>query len=500
MQNFLALLVCLIGITTRASAGGGDTVVNIKEDFGAQGNGLSDDHQAFQEASSFLNSRRGNATLIIPAGTYIVGRQLDYGVLLPMTYRALADGTLTNPYFKLGAPALFISGCEGVTIRGEKGSVIKFRDDMLLGGFEYDGKAIPRKDKQGKTVVPEQNRLAFTGDGICIENSKGVTISGLELDGNLEHLKIGGNISADGLQAGHTGISITESRSVSLEDLTVHHFAVDGLQIRNSTGREPDVAESQELLLSNCSFIYNGRQGFSWTGGAGLTATNCNFSHTGRGYNKSLKAALSTAPGAGVDIESESDPHMNTYRLVKNGRFINCRFENNTGAGMVADLYDPEHFRIAQGMSFESCTFWGTSFWSIWVSHPGFSFTGCHIYGSAVHSFNGTKPGMETKFRDCFFEDKQYIDEKGRRVVSYGSYLVEIADGIGTSFDKCTFTSHGKYYYYLVCSRPDDNKSKFVVNSCRFLNASGSNRPHDSIAEGVLFTGKNEYRDLPASE
>ncbi len=473
---------------------------NIQTDFGAAGDGSRNDFEAFKEAVAFFNERHGQGTLIIPPGTYIVGKQLDYGVLLPIAYRALADGELLNPYYKLGLPVLHISGCKNFTIKGE-GAVLKFQNDMLLGGFYADGKPIPLKDKQGKTLVPAANSITTIGDGIYIENSDGIAISGLEIDGNSPNQNMGGNISSDGWQWGQSGIVMVEVRNCKLENLNVHHFVVDGLQIRNTTSANLDRIEAQNITLNKCAFDYNGRQGFSWTGGAGLKATSCTFSHTGMAFNRSIKRQLSTSPGAGVDIEPESDPHVGDFRLIKGATFKSCTFENNKGAGMVADLYNEEEYRVAEDVTFDDCTFWGVQAWSVWVSHPGFTFNNCRIYGSAVHSYAGDKPGKETKFIGCFFEDKpySYTSDPGKRVSPYGSYLVEIADGIRTTFSDCTFTSHGKYYHYLVSSKPNDDKSKFIVHNCRFLNVSGTEKPKNSISEGVRFTGNNKYVDAPSS-
>jgi hypothetical protein len=494
------LFISILFLSFYCNAADTDTAVDIKLDFAAYGDGIHNDHEAFVAASRLINERKGNVTLTIPSGVYLAGRQLDHGVLVPIAYRQFCDGTLTNPYLKMGIPVLFISGCKNVTIKGDAGAVIKFSDDMPFGSFDVEDNPVPLKDRQGNTIVPKQNSIALVGDGIYIENSEGITISNIELDGNSAKLRVGGNITADGWQAGQTGIALVEVSKCKLNGVNVHHFAVDGLQIRNTTPSKMEIVVSQSIELNNSSFNYNGRQGFSWTGGAGLAATSCSFSHTGRVYNHSLKATLSTSPGAGMDIEPEPDPHIGVFRLVKDAVFRKCNFENNSGVGAIADLYGEEGFRVAQDIAFEDCTFWGSTAWSVWVSHPGFTFTNCRIYGSAVHSFTGDKPGMETKFVNCFFEDKPYVNEKGKRIGPYGNYLVEIADGIRTSFDNCIFTAHNKPFYYLVCSRPNDEKAKFRIRNCKFLNASGSSKVKNTIAEGVIFSGKNDHIDIPPAK
>lgn len=473
-------------------------IKNIRTDFGALGDGVHNDHEAFKEASKFFNERGGNGTLIIPAGTYLVGRQLEYGALVPIIYQPFAEGQATNPFYKLGVPVMVISGCKYFTIEGQGSPVIRFADDMVFGGFYADGKPMPLKDKQGNAVVPAQNSIAFVGDGIYIENSKNIIIKGIELDGNSPGHIVGGNISADGWQWGQSGIILEQVKKITIDNIKVHHFAVDGLQLRNSTSPDMDSIRSHNIMLRHSSFDYNGRQGFSWTGGAGVTAINCSFSNTGMAYNGSLKARLSTSPGAGMDIEPESDPHIGIYRLVKEGAFTQCKFENNTGVSMVADIYDEQAGRVAQDIVFNDCTFWAGDSWSVWVSHPGFTFSDCKIYGSVVHSYSGKKLGKETRFISSHFEDKAYPGRTGKTHTLMGNYLVEIADGIGTTFEQCTFTAHKKRFYYLTSSEPNNEAGKFVVRDCKFINASGTAAPKNVMAEGVLFKGRNEHIDLPA--
>ena len=46
--------------------------------FGAKGDGKTNDHDAFVKAANYFNNRGGNGKLIIPKGTYIVGKQEYY--------------------------------------------------------------------------------------------------------------------------------------------------------------------------------------------------------------------------------------------------------------------------------------------------------------------------------------------------------------------------------------------------------------------------------------
>ncbi len=52
-------------------------IKDLKDDFGAKGDGVSNDVKAFQAAANFFNSKKGNGKLLIPYGTYLVNNQKD---------------------------------------------------------------------------------------------------------------------------------------------------------------------------------------------------------------------------------------------------------------------------------------------------------------------------------------------------------------------------------------------------------------------------------------
>ncbi len=89
--------------------------------------------------------------------------------------------------------------------------------------------------------------------------------------------------------------------------------------------------------------------------------------------------------------------------------------------------------------TFNNCTFWGTTNWSIWVRKPNFTFNGCNIYGSVVHGYNSPDKKNATKFWNCHFEDKPYNGNP-----PYGRYLVETNTAKYMSFDSCTFVTNTK--------------------------------------------------------
>lgn len=163
---------------------------------------------------------------------------------------------------------------------------------------------------------------------------------------------------------------------------------------------------------------YNGRQGLSLTAGRGYDFTDCEFSHTGR-------AGLSSAPGAGVDIEAETKP-------IRDVSFTRCKFVDNSGCGLVADSGDSE------GARFADCLFVGTTTWSAWPYKPHFSFANCTFVGSVVHAFPDSDPSRAARFTRCRFTDDPKLSPTGK-VFTGGGPIVNLATSDNVLFDHCTF-------------------------------------------------------------
>jgi hypothetical protein len=219
-------------------------------------------------------------------------------------------------------------------------------------------------------------------------------------------------------------------------DVYTHHNGLDGITIGN--GSTPPAAPMPHTLVRVRS-EYNGRQGISW-GGWGLTAIDCQFDHTGRVVNHGGGVddglPLRSAPSAGLDIE----PNQGSF--ARDGHFIRCEFVDNAGSGLTADK------GVHYGSTFEDCTFWGTTNYSIWANRPGLRFVNSRIYGTAVNLHDGhtddapTVPiaAMATYFEGCTFEDRPWTDGTVRRAGA----LVNVgpSEGEGVTFRDCTFHNH----------------------------------------------------------
>jgi hypothetical protein len=197
-----------------------------------------------------------------------------------------------------------------------------------------------------------------------------------------------------------------------VKDIHSHHHGQDGVYI---DGPEQRTAST---TLQNIVSEYNGRQGCSIVGGCNYSFEDSHFNHTGRG-------GLSSAPGAGVDIEAEN-------RTIRNLSFAGCEFSNNSGAGMTADSGD------SAGASFSNCTFIGTTTWSAWPAKPQFTFSNCQFVGSICHAFSDPDPTLATQFTSCSFVDDPTLSPTGQ---VFGSAIADLGAGdTNVLFDSCQFT------------------------------------------------------------
>lgn len=391
--------------------------VSIKQ-FGAKGDGKTNDQEAFEKASDYINMQKQNVTLIIPYGLYIIGKQ-----------------THSGEWLLSGSNGLNIEKCKNITVKGEikngKYPKIKYMNGLYFGSFVREGNNKYKPNKTNTRDYYDKSASAFIGTCVNITQSENVQISNLEIDGNQAGMIIGGMFGDVGHQLSHRGIYLVSSKNTKINDVYVHHLALDGISILGATN----------TTIINLESTYNGRQGLSWVDGNVLTAKNCKFSHTGF-------SRISSSPCSGVDIESEEGHE------IRSGLFENCEFINNKGYGMIADSGP------SSDMTFSKCTFWGVSNWSAWVRKPNYTFNNCNFYGSFVHGYVTTSQEEATKFYNCNFEDKAYEGKK-----PFGAYLVECDGKKMMVFDNCTFTAHDKKVIWFNGAAATDGQ-KAIFKNC----------------------------------
>jgi hypothetical protein len=461
--QFVVLLLILIGPRTHAQS---TLHKDLKKDFGAVGDGRTNDQPAFQKAADFFNQRAktpagsSRAVLHLPAGTYLVGQ----------------PGPATVP------DVLALRNCRNLSIVGADSATteIRYADGLYYGTFDP------------ATHLPYEGPTAFfTADGyalhggttINLHDCDNVEIANLRLNGNSPHLVVGGHWGDTGIQLPFDGIFVDNSRRIRLRRLAVHHYGRDGVQVLNRLAKSVNDPAQEGIVLENSRFDYNGRQGLSITGVNGLRATNCSFSHTGRVVIPALNKPLYSNPGAGIDIEPEGG-------YVANVRLERCRLVDNAGQALVSDRYGSGP-PTTKNIVVSNCLLWGVSNWSAWVRQTDFLFENCRIYGAFVTGC--ALPGYATRFVSCTFEDRPYRGEP-----AYGQHLVySNQEARAMSFTNCHFVSTRNYLLLAVPAAPD-SVSRFQVSSCTFElnNAEPPLGSSDQLA-GVVFSGNTTFASGP---
>jgi hypothetical protein len=447
---------------------------DLRRDFGAVGDGRTNDQAALQRAATFFNQRARTpagirpAVLIIPAGIYLVGQP-----------------EATGPMPDL----LQLVGCRNLTVQGADSSrtEIRYAAGLRYGAFDP---ATRRPFEAPAAFFTDPAYAARVSTSIVLQDCENVTVAGLAINGNSTQAVVGGHWGDTGIQLGYDGIFITNSRRITLRGLALHHLGRDGIQVLNHLAKSLADPRRDSIVLEGVSCRYNGRQGLSITGASGLRATNCDFSHTGRVIIPALGKALASNPAAGVDLEPEGG-------FVMHVRFENCRFVDNAGQGIVSDRPGDAH--TTQDIVVTNCLLWGLTNWSAWVSQPGFLFTDCRIYGAFVHGCRAANATEATRFVRCTFEDRPYHGQ-----TAYGIFMLH-SDGAARymSFTDCRFVGTRTYLMWAIVSKPPggevpDSASFFHLRRCTFLyDYAQPTQGAGNNLQGAVFTGANVFRDGP---
>ena len=263
-------------------------VLNVR-DFGARGDGVSDDYQALLSAAQTLCQTPG-ATLLFPPGTYRIGQV--------RVIEGPGKNAVQNIRFR---------SCDHVNILGYGAQIVlngslHRQADRIQGGFAQS---------YSESVIPFQ-----------MIDSAYWTIAGFELNGRADQITRDANV----VEAATAGILTTNCHDYVLQDLDIHHFATDGITLGGNS-----VKADRGATLQNVRSHNNGRQGLSIIQLRGALIRDSQFFDTG----KTGGDYGAHPPAAGVDIEPVRgfpEEDVATGDLV----FENCRFEGNLGSQFVS--------------------------------------------------------------------------------------------------------------------------------------------------------------------
>jgi hypothetical protein len=400
-RSFLgrAALGAVLLVPGRGPARGGSSI--RPEDFGARGDGVTNDTDAFAALSDHVSKLGGGTVALAHRKTYLVGKQVRN----------------SGRYFLSPRPILKFNGLRlPLRVVGNDARLVA-APGLKFGIFDETSlrpRTFPRPNYRPEGICAPYDAMIEVSD--CIG---AIEISGLELDGNVSGMIVGGPFGDTGHQLPGSGLILTNNRSTEIIiAVNSHHHPLDGMIINGSEHRQG------RGRISRLRARFNGRQGLSVVGGKAYDLLDCDFSNTGR-------SKVFSAPGAGVDIEAEG-------KQVRDVNFLRCRFVANSGPGLLADQGNSEEITCTD------CTFVGTTSWSAWPNKPSMRFAGCTFVGAIANPFASKDPLLATRFERCTFRDDPALAPGGQiffNDVSGSGPIVDLGGNSGTNvlFSRCTF-------------------------------------------------------------
>lgn len=436
LKYFVALFFISCAVHP-GSAQQNDYVVRSIKSFGAKGDGETNDHAAFLKAAAFFNERNGNGKLVIEKGTYLAGKQIFINDN-PDKYA----GAFT------GDAILNFTGCKNLIVEGKPGSIIKFNKGLRQGTFSpQTGEPFFHSFKDIYNRKEYRGYRSTAGIAIKISECDNVTVKGLTLDGNMDGLVLGGTwgIGSNPYELEHYGIYIIDASHISISNLYIHHFAVDGICIINKGQERKTVG----ITISDTRVNYPGRNGLSWVGGDSISVFRSVFENSARGK-------ISESPAAGMDIEVENNS------FCTNGLFEDCSFTGSTGSAITSGSKEK-----SKNMVFKNCVFASPLYYTIVIDAPLHKFQNCKFYGSCLVWQRAKTKEDATFFSNCSFEEN-YEGEK-----MYDARYLFGAEATGIYFDSCRFSAQTTACFYLASHASTCNKNdpeKFFLTHCEFRN------------------------------
>ena len=371
------------------------------EDFGARGDGITNDTEAFAALSDHVNGRGGGTVTLGRRKTYLVGKQVRN----------------VERYFLSPLPILKFSGLDRPLRIIGNDARLAAATGLRFGIFDQatlQPRTFPRPNYRAEGICAPYDAMIEVS-----ECAASIEISGVELDGNVDGMIIGGPFGDTGHQLPGSGLILTNNRSAEIiTAVHSHHHPLDGMIINGSEQRQG------RGRISSLRTPFNGRQGLSVVGGKSYDFLDCDFSNTGR-------SKVFSAPGAGVDIEAEGKRNRDIS-------FRRCRFIANSGPGLLAAEGD------SAGILCEHCTFVGTTSWSAWPNKPEMRFVDCTFVGAVANPFADSNPALATQFVDCRFKDDPALAPEQRVFFNDSSGsgpIVDLGGNSGTNvlFRNCAF-------------------------------------------------------------
>ncbi len=421
------------------------------EQFGAKGDGRTNDTAAFAALSKAIERAGGGFVQLRNKAVYIVGEQRPGG-----------------GYFRSGADILSVKNIRNFIVDMNQ-AVMRMAPGLLFGGFEQiSGRA-------AKKIGLDQAMSAHQGILIRAQNVSYVHIFNGELDGNGSRALVGGPWGDTGRQCISYGIHIYGCSNVTLEDLNIHNFPLDAVAI-GYTGLR-DRAPLRPVSMKRCHLHQCGRNCLSLTGSNAFHAENSIFEDSGNCPNPNVpEGRIRSAPAACVDIEAEN-------AVNRNSRFTGCKFiaGRHSMTAFVADSGD------TAGIYLKNCLIDG----KFWSRKAGTILDGCEVKGT-LSVLSGSHPRQQDNSRilNCKGTDISTYQSSGGK----GSYFIDCTgSGKDIVIDGCDFTLN-RTRINLRYAIVSNSIFRFAMDS-RYL----ENRQFIALLDAARMNNVTFYDYLPAT-
>lgn len=405
-MNFIIyrfLLCFFLSLLLHGNANCSSDTINVKN-YGAVGDGRTNDYPYLKAAVSALNTKK-NGILFFPKGNYYIQNYIS-------KENEISDIVFDN--------------CDQISIIGEgakitvNGAIYRKADHITHNGkYKYS---------DTKTVMP-----------ILLRNCQNVTITGIEIDGQVNKIKNAPGIAE---APGHL-IGIYGSKNVTLENLSLHHAMCDGLYIAHSANRTSENIQAKNVVVSNC-----GRQGMSIVGLLKGSFFDCVFKDTGL-TDGDFDGFL---PKAGVDIEPGT-----VDAKVESILFVKCTFANNLGTQFAVSAPDRTNDIVLNNCYIDAQTSHVTA--QVILTAKNIVISNCEINcgSGSIYPMWLSNFGSNCTIKNC------YIKSKASGIVSVPK---KDTDDYSVTIDNNTFFYTGdstlkSFFPYISTSR----KTEFINNT-----------------------------------
>ena len=310
--------------------------------YGAVGNGVTDDTAAVQAALDAIDAA-GGGTLYFPDGTYAVDGAQN-------TAAVYASGGLQNCGFLLPAHCKVELSPNAVLLVTSLGTFCSALVADNVDDIEITGGTIRGPWEDHWTACSDWTRVSDTSFTVAgnqaatypeltklrwkqgAEWQYGVVDTAAYTSSTLITLKYGNVIASSpaitneyygGVTEWGYGIWLLGATNVHIHDITIEYCWGDGIMVQEhtiDTGPTPDtVFGGRDISLEGVTCQYNLRNNLSLLAGENVNITRCSFLYAG-----------GTSPEAGIDVEPEND-----NLTLSDISITNCAFIGNNGMGLT---------------------------------------------------------------------------------------------------------------------------------------------------------------------